>query len=210
MSSHSAYLVARTGRSHPWTRRARFASLILPTPHLDARAASTSSAPAASSSTRKPRGTGTKRAGKVGSRAGNATDASSAKASSVDLSGMEDARDVKPQHFSRGASFGDEYAADAAGGAQPNTLDPNAPGYLAPDYTLNPAGPASSADIDFKCPHCDKTYRGKHARSIWRRHLQDKHGIPLAAQPRRTRWDNGEWSRCAHICRLCHEPDHAG
>ncbi|GAA5994632.1 uncharacterized protein JCM10292_002181 [Rhodotorula paludigena] len=62
--------------------------------------------------------------------------------------------------------------------------------YLAPDYTLNPAGPASSADIDFKCPHCDKIYRGKHARSIWRRHLQDKHGIPLSQQPRRTRWDN--------------------
>ncbi|PRQ75387.1 hypothetical protein AAT19DRAFT_14409 [Rhodotorula toruloides] len=62
--------------------------------------------------------------------------------------------------------------------------------FLAPSYTLNPAGPASNADIDFECPHCDKKYRGKHARSIWRRHLQDKHGIPLSAQPRRTRWDN--------------------
>ncbi|PWN27056.1 hypothetical protein BDZ90DRAFT_260729 [Jaminaea rosea] len=41
----------------------------------------------------------------------------------------------------------------------------------------------------FSCPHCDKTYKGKHARSIWRRHLQDKHGIPLSVQPRRTRWD---------------------
>lgn len=64
-------------------------------------------------------------------------------------------------------------------------------GLLAPDYTLNPAGPASSAEIDFKCPNCNKIYRGKHARSIWRRHLQDKHGIPLSMQPRRTRWDNG-------------------
>ncbi|BGP47515.1 hypothetical protein JCM10450v2_003370 [Rhodotorula kratochvilovae] len=63
------------------------------------------------------------------------------------------------------------------------------PLYLAPDYTANPAGPASSADVDFKCPQCDKVYRGKHARSIWRRHLQDKHGIPLSQQPRRTRWD---------------------
>ncbi|BGP24103.1 proteophosphoglycan ppg4 [Rhodotorula toruloides] len=62
--------------------------------------------------------------------------------------------------------------------------------FLAPSYTLNPAGPASNSEIDFECPHCDKKYRGKHARSIWRRHLQDKHGIPLSAQPRRTRWDN--------------------
>jgi len=64
--------------------------------------------------------------------------------------------------------------------------------YLAPDYLLNPAGPASSSETDFKCPNCDKIYKGKHARSIWRRHLQDKHGIPLSQQPRRTRWDNGE------------------
>ena len=41
----------------------------------------------------------------------------------------------------------------------------------------------------FACPHCDKRYTGKHARSIWRRHLQDKHNIPLSIQPRRTRWD---------------------
>lgn len=27
--------------------------------------------------------------------------------------------------------------------------------------------------------------------SIWRRHLSDKHKIPLSAQPRRTRWDKG-------------------
>ncbi|SPO41525.1 uncharacterized protein PSFLO_07007 [Pseudozyma flocculosa] len=41
----------------------------------------------------------------------------------------------------------------------------------------------------FACPHCEKTYTGRHARSIWRRHLQDKHNIPLSIQPRRTRWD---------------------
>ncbi|GAA5837652.1 hypothetical protein JCM11251_002034 [Rhodosporidiobolus azoricus] len=75
---------------------------------------------------------------------------------------------------------------------QQTGVDPQtgAPLFLAPDYTLNPAGPASSASTDFKCPQCDKVYRGKHARSIWRRHLQDKHGIPLSQQPRRTRWDN--------------------
>ena len=41
----------------------------------------------------------------------------------------------------------------------------------------------------FVCPHCQKRYVGRHARSIWRRHLQDKHSIPLSVQPRRTRWD---------------------
>jgi hypothetical protein len=43
-----------------------------------------------------------------------------------------------------------------------------------------------------QCPKCEKQYRGKHARSIWRRHLQDKHGIPLSMQVRRSRWDAGQ------------------
>ncbi|KAK4698804.1 hypothetical protein P7C70_g7465, partial [Phenoliferia sp. Uapishka_3] len=80
----------------------------------------------------------------------------------------------------------------ASKGASSGGSGPGTPAYLAPDYTLNPAGPASSSTTSFKCPHegCEKVYKGKHARSIWRRHLQDKHGIPLAQQPRRTRWDN--------------------
>ncbi|KAM0789130.1 hypothetical protein ACM66B_003183 [Microbotryomycetes sp. NB124-2] len=68
--------------------------------------------------------------------------------------------------------------------------DNGQPLFLAPEYTHNPAGPASSETTSFRCAHCDKVYQGKHARSIWRRHLQDKHGIPLSQQPRRTRWDN--------------------
>ena len=43
----------------------------------------------------------------------------------------------------------------------------------------------------FPCPFCEKSYGGKHGRSIWRRHLSNKHGIPLHVQPRKTRWDNG-------------------
>jgi hypothetical protein len=50
--------------------------------------------------------------------------------------------------------------------------------------------PESEVTI-YDCEYCDKTYQGKHARSIWRRHLSDKHKIPLSTQPRRTRWDNG-------------------
>jgi hypothetical protein len=42
-----------------------------------------------------------------------------------------------------------------------------------------------------QCPKCEKQYKGKHARSIWRRHLQDKHNIPLSMQVRRSRWDTG-------------------
>ena len=51
-----------------------------------------------------------------------------------------------------------------------------------------------TGDAVYPCPFCDKSYAGKHGRSIWRRHLSNKHGIPLHIQPRRTRWDNGECS----------------
>lgn len=54
--------------------------------------------------------------------------------------------------------------------------------------TLDP----KTGEAIYPCPFCDKSYGGKHARSIWRRHLSNKHGIPLNLQPRRTRWDNGE------------------
>lgn len=63
---------------------------------------------------------------------------------------------------------------------------------LLPSYTANVAGPASDENTPFQCPRCDKVYKGKHARSIWRRHMQDKHGVALKDQPRRTRWDNGK------------------
>ena len=63
---------------------------------------------------------------------------------------------------------------------------------LLPSYTANIAGPASDENTPFNCPRCDKIYKGKHARSIWRRHMQDKHGVALKDQPRRTRWDNGK------------------
>jgi hypothetical protein len=54
--------------------------------------------------------------------------------------------------------------------------------------TLDP----ETGEAIYPCPFCNKNYGGKHARSIWRRHLSNKHGIPLNLQPRRTRWDNGE------------------
>ena len=46
----------------------------------------------------------------------------------------------------------------------------------------------------YTCRSCRKTYDGKNARSVARRHLQDKHGIPLSKQARRTRWDHGEFA----------------
>lgn len=48
----------------------------------------------------------------------------------------------------------------------------------------------------YTCRVCRKTYDGKNARSVARRHLQDKHGVPLAVQERRTRWDTGG---CIHV-----------
>ncbi|CED82547.1 hypothetical protein [Phaffia rhodozyma] len=54
-------------------------------------------------------------------------------------------------------------------------------------FDFNPS--AGKEGGEYECFVCDKIYTGKHARSIWRRHLSDKHKIPLSAQPRRTRWD---------------------
>ncbi|WVQ72911.1 hypothetical protein IAR50_002473 [Cryptococcus sp. DSM 104548] len=44
----------------------------------------------------------------------------------------------------------------------------------------------------YTCRVCSKTYDGKNARSVARRHLQDKHGVPLSVQARRSRWDYAE------------------
>jgi hypothetical protein len=44
----------------------------------------------------------------------------------------------------------------------------------------------------YTCRVCAKTYDGKNARSVARRHLQDKHGVPLSLQGRRSRWDDGK------------------
>lgn len=54
------------------------------------------------------------------------------------------------------------------------------------------AGEGQSKWEMYTCRACRKTYDGKNARSVARRHLQDKHGIPLGRQARRTRWDQGE------------------
>lgn len=43
----------------------------------------------------------------------------------------------------------------------------------------------------YTCRLCRKTYNGKNARSVARRHLQDRHGVPLSLQQRRSRWDRG-------------------
>lgn len=54
----------------------------------------------------------------------------------------------------------------------------------------NPQGePYLSPFEMYTCRICSKTYDGKNSRSVARRHLQDKHGISLENQPRRSRWD---------------------
>jgi hypothetical protein len=47
----------------------------------------------------------------------------------------------------------------------------------------------------YTCRLCRKTYEGRNARSVARRHLQDKHQVPLSRQQRRTRWDTGEYRK---------------
>ncbi|CEH15745.1 hypothetical protein CBOM_04964 [Ceraceosorus bombacis] len=68
-------------------------------------------------------------------------------------------------------------------------LDPETAAKLKVVQKAQEEASAVGATGEFACPYCDKSYNGKHARSIWRRHLQDKHAIPLSQQPRRTRWD---------------------
>lgn len=61
------------------------------------------------------------------------------------------------------------------------------------DFDAHPAGPPASSTSVFQCTEdgCSKSYKGKNARSIWKRHLADKHGIGLSSQKKRTRWDSG-------------------
>jgi hypothetical protein len=55
-----------------------------------------------------------------------------------------------------------------------------------------PGGLLPSRFEQYTCRMCRKTYEGRNARSVARRHLQDKHDVPLASQPRRSRWDFSE------------------
>ncbi|KAK0538703.1 hypothetical protein OC842_001226 [Tilletia horrida] len=87
----------------------------------------------------------------------------------------------------------DAAPASAAGTGNPNhrpTIPPSESNNYSIDALLAITRAAEADPSIFPCPFCDKSYEGKHARSIWRRHLQDKHAIPLSAQPRRTRWDS--------------------
>lgn len=76
-----------------------------------------------------------------------------------------------------------------AEGPEPPVHIPNMEELLALSRQAQVEADGSPNENVFICPHCEKRYSGKHARSIWRRHLQDKHSIPLSLQPRRTRWD---------------------
>ncbi|KAK1925278.1 hypothetical protein DB88DRAFT_429619, partial [Papiliotrema laurentii] len=79
---------------------------------------------------------------------------------------------------------------------QPPSLSPVADGPHAPRNQYTGAAPCpegyKSMYEMYTCRVCSKTYDGKNARSVARRHLQDKHGVPLAMQKRRTRWDGAD------------------
>ncbi|KAH8930175.1 hypothetical protein BT69DRAFT_987795 [Atractiella rhizophila] len=50
--------------------------------------------------------------------------------------------------------------------------------------------PKTNIIVEMQCEYCDKCYKGRNARSIYKRHLAEKHSIPLNSQARKTRWDN--------------------
>ncbi|ORY21992.1 hypothetical protein BCR39DRAFT_562480 [Naematelia encephala] len=77
----------------------------------------------------------------------------------------------------------------------PPTLDPGCQKPPISQYNPPPEDDALAVENHrsqfemYTCRLCRKTYDGKNARSVARRHLQDKHGVPLALQKRRSRWD---------------------
>ena len=77
----------------------------------------------------------------------------------------------------------------------PPSLSPSRASEPVNQYSEAPAPEGYQSRFEmYTCRVCSKTYDGKNARSVARRHLQDKHGVPLAMQQRRTRWDQGEWT----------------
>lgn len=42
------------------------------------------------------------------------------------------------------------------------------------------------------CAKCGKEYGSDNGRSIWKRHIAEKHGVPLSSQPHKSRWDRSE------------------
>jgi len=85
----------------------------------------------------------------------------------------------------------------------PPTLSPNAKVKPVNQYNQPPGIISDGMPIEgyrsmfemYTCRVCSKTYDGRNARSVARRHLQDKHGVKLALQKRRTRWDLGRSPR---------------
>ena len=75
---------------------------------------------------------------------------------------------------------------------------------------LHSPGAQGSEYEMYTCRVCARTYDGRNARSVARRHLQDKHGVPLSVQGRRSRWDDGEssGSLCAALTFLIETSEH--
>ncbi|KAL7424617.1 hypothetical protein Q5752_000301 [Cryptotrichosporon argae] len=72
---------------------------------------------------------------------------------------------------------------------------------------INAPGTHSSGSVFevYTCRVCYKAYDGRNARSVARRHLQDKHGVKLEWQKRRTRWESVNPVRPAEVVRAQRE-----
>jgi hypothetical protein len=58
---------------------------------------------------------------------------------------------------------------------------------------------------DLTCDICNRLFAGKYASECLRRHRKNKHGIPLADQPRRSRWESQPRLSNAERTRRCRE-----
>ncbi|EJT97300.1 hypothetical protein DACRYDRAFT_102419 [Dacryopinax primogenitus] len=82
-------------------------------------------------------------------------------------------------------------------GPQPPLPQTSSNTWFIPYHVPGPTGPNPltfdfpKGTIKYDCPWCDKTYTGANARSVWRRHAQEKHNLPTLLR-KRSRWDTGD------------------
>ncbi|KZT58570.1 hypothetical protein CALCODRAFT_494662 [Calocera cornea HHB12733] len=83
-----------------------------------------------------------------------------------------------------------------SGPGQPPLPQPSPNTWFIPYHAPGPSGPNPltfdfpKGTVKYDCPWCDKSYTGANARSVWRRHAQEKHNLPTLLR-KRSRWDTG-------------------
>ncbi|KAJ6465951.1 hypothetical protein C8R47DRAFT_951228, partial [Mycena vitilis] len=60
------------------------------------------------------------------------------------------------------------------------TLDANAEGAVRYPRDLEPPRPRRQKDLLLRCTFCPRTYAGVNAKSMWTRHVREKHRVVLS------------------------------